>query len=241
MNYLEAIVERKKQEIDKLKRKKRFKEALKEPGLSLIAEIKRRSPSRGVFKEIADPLLLAKKYVEGGAAALSILTDREGFGGSLRDLQLVAQADLGVPLLRKDFILEPIQLEETVKAGADVTLLIVALLKKRTKELLKNARDLGLEALVEVHNREELDIALEAGAEIIGVNSRNLSTFTVDLETALSLAPLIPNSLVKVAESGIKTVEDAQRVYRAGYDAALVGEALVRAEDPEKLIREMRG
>lgn len=229
---LDAILKEKEKEIAFLKRKRpSLKAALQEKGLSVIAEIKRRSPSKGVIGKIEDPVRLAQTYLKGGASALSVLTEESAFGGSLHDLARVARAFEQTPVLRKDFILDPIQLQQAVLAGASAVLLIVAVLGRRTAFFLEEARKLGLEALVEVHNEEELQIALEAGAEIIGVNNRNLSTFAIDLSIAERLAPLIPDSLVKVAESGILTAADRERMQRAGYDAVLIGEALVKAAE----------
>lgn len=242
-NYLDEIVLRKKNEIELLKKKagdKSFKKALKSSSLNVIAEIKRRSPSKGALADIANPAALAKKYVQGGAAAFSILTDEAGFGGSLSDLAEVAKALPGVPILRKDFIVDLMQLRETVQAGAGAILLIVAALKQETSLFLQEARKLGLEALVEVHDEEELKIALDAKADIIGVNSRNMANFEIDLEVAVRIGALIPQGIVKVAESGIRNQEDARKMRRAGFDAILVGEALVRSEDPAALLEELR-
>jgi indole-3-glycerol phosphate synthase len=230
-NHLEKILARKKEEVKNLH--------LKGNKLSVIAEIKRASPSRGDLAPIADPVLLARQYRAGGAAMLSVLTD-EAFSGSLNDLHTVSQALPGCPILRKDFIVDLRQLQESKRYGATAVLLIVAVLGEETALFLKEAESLGLDVLVEVHDEEELQIALNAGARMIGVNNRNLSTFEVDLAIAERLAPLIPSHLIKVAESGIHTPEDAQRMRRAGYDAILVGEALVRSENPKHLIEELR-
>lgn len=238
-NYLELIVERKKIEIAALKKKKKLRENLRGDSLKVIAEIKRRSPSKGMIREIADPLQLAKAYLEGGASALSVLTDKEGFGGSLEDLQKTASTFPDACVLRKDFIIDPIQLEETCKAGASAVLLIVAILGNKTSLFIEEAKKWHLETLVEVHNEEELAIAIAAGSEIIGVNNRNLSTFEIDLSVAERLAPLIPQGIVKVAESGISSREDALRMRKAGYDAVLVGEALVKAHSPQELIKKL--
>ena len=170
---------------------------------------------------------------------LSVLTD-EAFSGSLNDLHAVSQALPGCPILRKDFIVDLRQLQESKRYGATAVLLIVAVLGEETALFLKEAEKLGLDVLVEVHDEEELQIALNAGARMIGVNNRNLSTFEVDLAVAERLAPLIPSHLIKVAESGIHTHEDAQRMRKSGYDAVLVGEALVRSENPKNLIEELR-
>ncbi|AAO90665.1 indole-3-glycerol phosphate synthase TrpC [Coxiella burnetii] len=248
-DYLKAILKNKKQEIAHLKAnfssdafslstKKSFKRIISSTPTTIIAEIKRRSPSKGHLAEIADPVALAKQYVQGGAAGVSVLTDKLAFDGSIRDLQQVSLElrDRPVAVLRKDFILDPLQIEEAAVAGADAILLIVAILKDATKILLQKAHECGLEALVEVHNRQELDQAIEIGAEIIGVNNRNLTTFSVDPNNALKLKPYIPDHIISVAESGIHTVSDAKRYISAGYNAVLVGEALVKSENPQQFI-----
>ncbi len=259
-DYLGEIVRHKKQEIDRLIQiaqgdrdhplnrilqesrpsRGRFLSALNQPGLSVIAEIKRRSPSRGQIREIVDPIALALEYSRGGARALSVLTDAKGFGGSLEDLKSISEA-LPIPTLRKDFILHPLQLAETVLAGASAVLLIATLLKKDLKQLIDEAARLGLEALVEVHDSEDLTLALEAGAEIIGVNHRNLETFELDLGISERLRPLIPRHITTVAESGIHTAEQARRMGDLGYSAILVGEALVRADSPCELLIQFIG
>ena len=240
VDYLNTIIARKKLEVAKKKQSRSFMKQLKAEGLSVIAEIKRRSPSKGSIGKIEDPVALARTYVEGGADALSVLTDAPDFGGSLEDLRKVAQEMGGVLILQKDFIVDLFQLQEAKKLGADVVLLIVAVLGNKTDRFLTAAKTLGLEALVEVHNSMELEIALKAGAEIIGVNNRDLHTFYVDLAISERLASLIPSHCLKIAASGIQTVEDAKRMQRAGYDAVLVGEALVRSPDPATLIAEMK-
>lgn len=218
----------------------RFSSALKGPDLSVIGEIKRRSPSRGGMAEIEDPLVLALKYSRGGVSAISVLTDSRSFGGSLSDLQRVSQG-LTLPTLRKDFIMHPLQLAEAVLAGASAVLLIVRLIGKDLKTFLDAAKRLGLETLTEIHNQEDLEIALEAGAPIIGVNHRNLKTFEMDLSLSEQLRPRIPSHVIAVAESGIHTPEDAKRMRDLGYDAILVGEALVRAKNPSACIAQLRG
>lgn len=236
-NYLHEILERKKQEISTLPTPIRFKEALQADGLSVIAEIKRKSPSKGFLNESLDPAELAKCYVAGGAAAISVLTDEAGFGGTLKDLRAVIEACPGTPVLRKDFIIDIKQLDETARAGAHAVLLIAAALKERLPEFVREAKKYGLETLVEVHDADELALAEASGAEIIGVNNRSLETFAISLDTAIKLKP---RSVVAVAESGIENAEHAALMRRAGYDAVLVGEALVKAANPEKLILEMR-
>lgn len=235
LNYLDKIIDRKKREVELLKDTR----TLKTSRFSVIAEIKRKSPSRGELNKIVDPVELAAKYAAGGASAFSVLTDGEGFGGSVEDLKMIAEAFPHIPILRKDFIIDPLQLKETVKIGATAVLLIVSALGERTQEMLERTKAIGLEALVEVHNKEELEIAIRAGAEIIGVNNRNLSTFEIDLKTSEELSPLIPAHVFKIAESGVKTAQDALRMKKAGFNSVLVGEALVKAEDPAILIQEM--
>jgi len=239
-NYLSTIIARKKDEVAKRKQLPSLKEQLNSEGLTVIAEIKRRSPSMGAIANIEDPVALARAYVEGGAGALSVLTDAIDFGGSLEDLALVAKEIGGIPILQKDFIVDLFQLQEAKRIGAHAVLLIVAALGSKTARFLTAAKTLGLEALVEVHNYTELDLAIDAGAEIIGVNNRDLQTFHVDLNVAEQLAAFIPSHCLKIAESGIRTLEDAKRMQRAGYDGILVGEALVRSPDPATLIAEMK-
>ncbi len=213
-----------------------FEDALSGPGLGVIAEVKRRSPSRGVIDPDLRPDLLAKAYETGGAAAISVLTEPRFFDGSLEDLKMVKNG-VGVPVLRKDFIVDEAQVWQARAAGADSTLLIVAILDDaQLVGLLAAARSVELEPLVEVHDEAEAERALVSGAHIIGVNNRDLATFDVDLATAERIAPLL-TGVVKVAESGIWTAEDAGRMHDAGYDAVLVGESLVRSGDPTATIR----
>lgn len=239
-NYLTEILEQKKLEVAGLPHPVRFKEALVQDQLAVIAEIKRKSPSKGILNSSLDPVQLARQYVSGGAAAISVLTDKDGFGGSLQDLQAVVEACPGIPVLRKDFIVDIKQLYETARTGAHAVLLIANVLQDRLAEFIAEAKKYGLETLVEVHDIYELHLAQNAGAEIIGVNNRNLSTFAVSLDTSISLAPHFSTSIIKVAESGIENKEHAARMRCAGYDAVLVGEALVKAQDPKTLIQELR-
>jgi indole-3-glycerol phosphate synthase len=209
------------------------------PGSSVIAEVKRRSPSKGDLADIADPAALAMQYAVGGAAAISVLTEQRRFGGSLDDLRAV-RAAVETPLLRKDFVVDRYQLLEARAAGADAALLIVAALSEDgLRRLLDGCGELGLAALVEVHDEADADIALRTGARIVGVNNRNLKSFTVDLRTSERILPLLPAGVKGVSESGVRTVEDAQRLRRAGATNLLVGEALVRAENPGALVREL--
>lgn len=239
-NYLSKIIQRKRVEIAELPHPISFKEQLKQNQLAVIAEIKRKSPAKGELNLALDPVQLAKQYAAGKAAAISVLTDSTSFGGSLRDLQAVVEACPGTAILRKDFIIDVKQLYETARTGAHAVLLIANVLKERLPEFVQMAKRFGLETLVEVHDIDELQLAQTSGADVIGVNNRNLSTFVVSLETSLSLAPHFSPAIVKVAESGIESVEHAALMRRAGYDAILVGEALVTASDPKQLIEEMR-
>jgi indole-3-glycerol phosphate synthase len=198
----------------------------------LIAEVKHRSPSKGILCPDFDPLRLARSYAEHGTAAISVLTDKKYFGGSLRYLREIAALDLGLPLLRKDFIFDVYQLLEARLAGASAVLLIVAMLSdKQLQTLLVATRQLGMEALVETHDRDEIEKALNVGARLIGINNRNLHTFEVSLETTLGLCPEIPPDVVVVAESGIHAPEDVARLTAAQVNAMLIGESLVTAED----------
>jgi indole-3-glycerol phosphate synthase len=210
-------------------------------GSSVIAEVKRKSPSKGHLAEIDDPAGLASRYAAGGAAAISVLTERRRFGGSLDDLRAV-RAAVDVPILRKDFIVDAYQLVEGRAAGADLALLIVAALPgDQLRRLHDEARELGLTVLVEVHDEAETERAVELGAELIGVNARNLKTLTVDDDTFGRLAPQIPDDRVKVAESGIFSAADVQRYVDQGARVALVGEALVKDGDPETAVKSMTG
>ncbi|MDN5570460.1 MAG: indole-3-glycerol phosphate synthase TrpC [Propionibacteriaceae bacterium] len=212
--------------------------AFRAPGLSVIAEVKRSSPSKGSLADIPDPAALARDYAAGGAAAISVLTERRRFGGSLADLVAVREA-VDTPLLRKDFIVTEYQLWEARAAGADLALLIVAALSDAELARLSSlAAELGLTALVEVHTPEETRRAVASGAALIGVNNRNLQTLEVDLGQFEQLAGLIPDDLIRVAESGILGVADVERVASAGADVILVGEALVTHGDPAGSVKE---
>ncbi len=210
--------------------------ALRSPGLSVIAEVKRSSPSKGTLARIADPAGLAREYAAGGAAVISVLTERRRFHGSLDDLVAV-RAEVSTPLLRKDFVVTEYQLWEGRAAGADLALLIVAALSQaELVDLMALAEQLGLTCLVETHTADEVRRAVDSGASLIGVNNRNLKTLEVDLSQFEKLAGLIPGSAVRVAESGILSVADAARVAAAGADAILVGEALVKHGDPRSAV-----
>ncbi|GAB0489142.1 hypothetical protein MMPV_000358 [Pyropia vietnamensis] len=265
-DVLVSILERKKDEVAALKaevaaagddhpiaallasgapRSKAFVNALRKPPgcLSVIGEIKRRSPSKGLISDIKDPALLSRHYNEAGAAAISVLTDGPGFGGSMADLEAVVKEQARKKgqypgpsvVLRKEFIIDPVQIAEAAVSGAHAVLLIVAALgEARTGELLAETHRLGLDAIVEVHDDAELAAAVAVGAEIIGVNNRDLRTFEVSLETAERLRAGIPEGVIAVAESGIEECLDAWRLRDMGYSAILVGEALVKAADNSK-------
>jgi indole-3-glycerol phosphate synthase len=214
--------------------------AFRGAGSSVIAEVKRRSPSKGDLAEIADPAALATAYQRGGAAAVSVLTEERRFGGSLDDLRAV-RAAVTIPVLRKDFVVEPYQLLEARAAGADLVLLIVAALADADlRALHDHAHELGLTALVEVHDEPEAERALAAGASLVGVNARNLKTLEVDPATFGKVAPLLTD-VVRVAESGVAGPDDVRRFVGEGADVVLVGEALVRDGDPEAAVRAMAG
>jgi len=217
-----------------------FSEALVRPGLSLIAEFKRRSPSAGqLAAEAVDVAGQVSAYERGGAAALSVLTDEPHFGGSLSDLR-AARAACDLPILRKDFIVDPYQLYEAAVNGADAVLLIVAALADGDlRSLQQEARSLDLDVLVEVHDGEEMERALEAGAEVIGINNRNLDDMSVDIATTFELMPNVPAGKTVVAESGISGREELEELDRVGVDAVLIGGALMTVADPEAKVREL--
>ena len=208
---------------------------------AVIAEVKKASPSKGLLSADFDPVRMAIAYVNGGAAALSVLTDERFFQGSLDDLKS-ARSAVTVPVLRKDFTLEPFHVYEAAAHGADAILLIAALLDtQQLRDLRELAESLGMAALVEIHDDQELAPAIESGARIIGVNNRNLRTFEVKLETSLDLAALIPSSVIKVSESGIHSHTDIASLQHAGYSAFLVGEHLMKSGDPARAVKELRG
>jgi indole-3-glycerol phosphate synthase len=216
-----------------------FSVALSKPGLNVIAELKPASPSRGVIRDAFDPVELAKTLEAAGAAALSVLTEGEFFGGSLKNLRDARKA-AALPVLRKDFIFDPWQVWEARANDADCFLLIAsALSESQLRELLAQGRDLGMEPLVEVHMREELDGALAAGAQIIGVNNRDLKTLDVRVQTSFDLIEQIPESCIAVSESGLRTHEDLSRLRAAGFDAFLIGEQLMLAPAPGKALAQL--
>ena len=217
-----------------------FRAALVGREPAIIAEVKQASPSQGTFVSHFDPAGIAQMYAAGGAAALSVLTDEEFFRGSLRDVE-VARASVQVPVLRKDFTIDEIQVIEAAAHGADAILLIAAILNegqmRRFRELAARYR---MAALVEVHNAGELEQAIASGAEIIGVNNRNLHTFEVSLDTSLQLAAKIPPGILKVTESGVHSRADVARLQEAGYQAFLVGEHLMKSPDPAQALRALQ-
>ena len=218
---------------------RKFRSALTSGALNVIAECKRRSPSRGVLRADYDPVTIAKSYASAGAVALSVLTEPTFFDGSLDHLAAVRKA-VDVPLLRKDFIVSEYQLLEAKAAGADAVLLIVAALRPdELARLMERAAELSLDALVEVHKNDELHVALDAGAHIIGVNTRNLRTLEVDVQASESLIAVMPPEVVAVSESGLRTPEDLLRLRTLGYHAFLIGERFMTAEDPGKALRDL--
>ena len=213
--------------------------ALRAPGVSVIAEVKRASPSRGQLSAIADPAALARDYEAGGAVAISVVTERHRFGGSFDDLREV-RAVVDVPLLCKDFIVSSYQLWEARAAGADLALLIVAALDQSVLlSLVERAESIGLTPLVEVHTAAEVGRAVDAGATVVGVNARDLTTLRVDRGTFARLAPLIPSGLVRVAESGVRGPLDVLEHAQAGADVVLVGESLVTDKDPRSAVADL--
>jgi indole-3-glycerol phosphate synthase len=210
--------------------------ALNAPGVGVIAEVKRRSPSKGELADIPEPAVLAKDYADAGARVISVLTEQRRFGGSLADLDAV-RAAVRVPVLRKDFIVSPYQVHEARLHGADMILLIVAALEQNALEsLLDRVESLGMTALVEVHTAEEADRALEAGAKVMGVNARNLHTLDVDREVFGKIAPGLPFETLKIAESGVRGPADLMAYAGYGADAVLVGEGLVTSTDPKTAV-----
>jgi indole-3-glycerol phosphate synthase len=253
MNRLEEILRAKRAEIESLRPRKgeldrqararndfrSFRSALKRSGdnLAVIAEIKKASPSAGLIASSFAPVEIATNYERAGANAISVLTDEQFFQGALSHLSEVRRA-VSLPLLRKDFILDEIQIAESVAAGADAILLIVAALEQtQLVDLAQAARGYYLDALVEVHKAEEVDRALEAGANTIGINNRDLATFDVDLGVTEKLSEQVPDGVLVVSESGIKNADDVARVKTCGVDAVLIGEALMRGEISIETIR----
>jgi indole-3-glycerol phosphate synthase len=252
---LDTILEKKNREVAELNRSidfagfdlsqfpptRDFRSALIAGPRAIIAEVKRKSPSRGVLREDFDPIMMASIYEKNGAAAVSVLTDREFFGGSDADLVGIRR-EVGLPLLRKDFIIDASQIFESRMLGADAILLIARILGEGSlKSFLKTAGSLGLSALVEVHDRADVEKALAADAEIIGINNRDLATFSTDIRTTLDLLEVIPRGKIVVSESGINSKDDIELLASAGVRAFLIGEALVKEADPAAKLRELMG
>ncbi len=219
-----------------------FAAALKGSGVRIIAEVKKASPSRGVIREVFNPVEIAKIYAENHVAAISVLTESRYFQGNLDSLSFIrAAVGSRVPLLRKDFIFDDYQVYESRAAGADAILLIAAILQPmQLQALLQISHELGMSCLVETHNEAEIEMALRCNAVIIGINNRDLSTFNVDINTTVKLRPLIPDSCVRVSESGIKSRDDIEMLRRCGIDAVLIGERLMAAPDIAKALRELQ-
>ncbi len=214
---------------------------LRGENISVIAEVKRSSPSKGMLAEISDPAALAKIYQDNGASVISVLTEGRRFGGSLADLDAVRKS-VTIPVLRKDFMVDEYQFHEARAHGADLVLLIVAALSKdQLRDFLALTHELGMKALVEVHTEDELWQSLDVSAQIIGVNSRNLKTLDVDSKVFAKLLPKIPDHILKIAESGISSRVDVEYTRLYGADAVLVGEALVRGSDPGTALRALMG
>ncbi|HKG58569.1 MAG TPA: indole-3-glycerol phosphate synthase TrpC [Pyrinomonadaceae bacterium] len=241
---LSEIIAKKRERVREAKMRARphaFRDALQQDGINIIAEFKRRSPSKGVIREGANPSDVARAYQAGGAVAMSVLTEEDYFAGSLDDLRQV-KSTVELPVLRKDFIVDEFQVYESAAAGADAILLIVAALDDESlSQLRRLAEDkLGMDALVEVHTSDEMRRAAACGAKLIGVNNRDLRTFAVSLETSLSLAREAPGDALLISESGLNNATDLQRLYEAGYRGFLIGETLMRADDPTEALRSFR-
>lgn len=256
MDILDKIIGYKKKEVEKLKslhsldfkhihydyeaRNNTFKVNMMKPGISVIAEVKRKSPSAGELKKDFDPVKMAKEYENKGAEAVSVLTDKKFFGGKARYLSDIKNA-VKLPVLRKDFIIDSFQLHESKFLGADCILLIARILDPaRLKDFITAARNLGMSSLVEVHSEQEIEKSLTSGAEIIGINNRDLDTFTVDIKKSLELIKVIPDHIIKISESGIKTSSQVGKLYQAGFDGVLIGETLMRSEQPGSLIQKWK-
>jgi indole-3-glycerol phosphate synthase len=251
---LDRIVAQKREEVDRLRREgfsrpeaepeppRGFRQALLDgDGVAVIAEAKKASPSKGVICADFDPAAIARSYQEGGAQAVSVLTDEHFFQGSLAFIPLVRQA-VALPVLRKDFLIDELQIHQARAFGADAILLIAAILdRSQLKDFAMLAQDLGMDVLTEVHDEEELEKALAAGSNLIGINNRNLRNFSVDLETTFRLQRRIPAGIPVVSESGIASFKDMERLARHGVAAALIGEALMRQSDRVSALRALRG
>lgn len=226
-----------------------FRQALAAPGMQVIAEVKKASPSKGVIRPDFDPVAIAQAYEAGGAACLSVLTDQPYFQGDLHYLELI-RATVAIPLLRKDFIIDPYQVYEARAAGADAILLIVAAFQgdcaqgrtpSEMNQLAALAKELGMAVLMEVHSADELDVAVASGAALIGINNRDLRTFHTTLDVTFDLAPKLPADRLLVSESGIGSTADLERLAEVGIEAVLVGESLMRQSDVTQALRQLRG
>lgn len=254
-DILEKIVARKRERLEESKRRVPLREltasmptvsgngifapALRREGVNIIAEIKRRSPSKGVIRDNFDPVSIARNYTTGGAAAISCLTEEDFFDGSLDYLRAVRRVS-SLPILRKDFIFDEYQIYEAVHAKADAILLIAAMLEgEQFNDLLELAHGVGLDALVEIHDHEEMEKVMQYDVRLLGINNRNLRTFETKLETSLELAAELPKSLTLVSESGLRTREDLDRLRAAGFHAFLIGEELMRSSDEGKALAEL--
>ncbi len=247
------ILDEKKKEVEILKQKglpaegkaggleiRDFKKALSaHDRTDLIAEIKFASPSAGVIREKTDPLAIGRIYDKAGAAAISLLTDEKFFGGSLSNL-VPLKKEVSLPILRKDFIIDEIQIKESLLFGADAILLIVRILsRQQLKDFLAKAGESGLAVLTEIHDMADLEAAIDCGAEIIGINNRDLDTFDVNIKTTLELAPLVPKDRILVSESGIATSKDIRIVKKSGVHAVLVGTSIMKSDDPAEKVKEL--
>ena len=244
MNVLSEIIAKKRERVREAKTRANphaFRSALQRDGINVIAEFKRRSPSKGMIREGANPIDVARAYQAGGAVAMSVLTEEDYFAGSLDDLRQV-KSTVDLPVLRKDFIIDEYQVYESAAAGADAILLIVAALDDESLLRLRRLAEgeLQMDALVEVHTSDEMKRAAASGAKLIGVNNRDLRTFEVSLETSLSLAREAPSDALLISESGLNNAADLQRLYAAGYRGFLIGETLMRAGDPAAALRSFR-
>jgi indole-3-glycerol phosphate synthase len=254
MKLLDQIVKSKQKEIDQCKsvrpveslnlntdfESRDFISAIRNPGFSIIAEIKGKSPSAGILRPDFDPLVIAGSYEQNNADCLSILTDSEFFGGSCDILSRIKNSTK-IPILRKDFIIDSYQIHESKAVGADAILLIVHLLERDIiQEFLHLARHLNLACLVEVHSREELETAIDSGSSFIGINNRDLDTLEVNLQCSLNLRPHVPDEILIISESGMKTSDDIRRIRDAGFHGVLIGESLMRADDPGELLQEFK-
>jgi len=232
MTYLQERIAQQKPALD-------LALALKGDHIRLIAEVKQASPSRGILTANFNPTKLARTYAEGGAAAISVLTEANYFAGSIEHLASIREV-VGLPLMRKDFIFDPYQVYESRAYGADALLLIASILsQEQLKELISLSHSVGLKCLVEVHSEREVEIAVLSPAEIIGINNRDLNTFVVDINTTRRLRPLVPNKKITVSESGIRSKRDIEKLGKWGVDAVLVGEALVTASDVRAKMKEL--